>query len=154
MKTIKPGLNHFYIIYKYERVKIIDQLINHEISRSSLKKDAISHIIFPCSGQANTGQISNEAAIRLSEEGYGSFLCTALLASQPDFILKKIGEKDEVIILDGCKMACTKKIVEKSGIAIKKHIIITDLGIEKKSGHRIYDIKEVEMVMDEIKENE
>ncbi len=35
-------------------------------------------IIFPCVGVANVGQVSNEAAIRLTEEGYGAATCIAL----------------------------------------------------------------------------
>ena len=37
-------------------------------------------IIFPCAGQANVGQLTNLAALQLTEEGYGNIACLALIA--------------------------------------------------------------------------
>ena len=51
-----------------------------------------NRLIFPCSGQANTGQVSNQAAIQLSDEGYGSFVCTALLASGSESLAERARE--------------------------------------------------------------
>ena len=104
-----------------------------------------SRIIFPCCGQANTGQISNQVAIQLDEEGYGGYACTALLASS-ESLAKKANDVDEVVAIDGCGMACAKKIVEKTGVPVHQHLVITDLGIEKKSGDRSFSPDEVESI--------
>jgi len=104
-----------------------------------------SRIIFPCCGQANTGQITNATAIQLDEEGYGAYACTALLAtSEP--LVKRTQEVDEVVAIDGCGMDCAKKIAEQAGVAVHQHLVITDLGIEKKSGDRLFTEKEVESI--------
>ena len=105
-----------------------------------------SRLIFPCCGQANTGQISNQAAIQLDEEGYGGYACTALLVSS-ETLANRAKEVDEVVAIDGCGLACAQKIAEKAGVPVHQHLVITDLGIEKKSGDRGFTPEEVESIV-------
>lgn len=105
-----------------------------------------SRLIFPCAGQANTGQITNEAAIELDEEGYGAFVCSALLASGSETLAGRAKEVDEIVAIDGCGMDCAKKIVELAGATVHQHLVVTDLGIEKKSGDRSFTPDQVERV--------
>jgi uncharacterized metal-binding protein len=104
-----------------------------------------SRIIFPCCGQANTGQISNATAIQLDEEGYGGYACTTLLASS-EALAMRANEVDEVVAIDGCGMHCAKKIAESTGVPVHQHLVITDLGVEKKTGDRSYTSDEVESI--------
>jgi uncharacterized metal-binding protein len=90
-----------------------------------------NRIIFPCAGQANTGQITNLAAIELTEEGYGSIACTALLATGSKGIIENSKNADEIVVLDGCTMNCAKKIAEAQGIFVDQHLVMTELGIAK-----------------------
>ncbi len=90
-------------------------------------------IIFPCAGQANVGQLTNLAAIQLTEEGYGSIACVALLATGAENIRENAGNMDEVVILDGCPMQCAKKIADAQGIAAGQHLVLTEWGIAKGS---------------------
>jgi len=105
-----------------------------------------SRIIFPCCGQANVGQISNQAAIQLDEEGYGGYACTALLASSESFA-RRVNENQEVVTINGCGMACAKKIAEQAGVFVHQHLLITDLGIEKTSGDRSFTPEQVESIV-------
>lgn len=88
-------------------------------------------IIFPCAGQANTGQLTNLAAIQLTEEGYGSIACVALLAIGSENLVANAMNADEVVILDGCPMLCAKKIAGAQGVAAGQHLVMTELGIVK-----------------------
>ena len=88
-------------------------------------------IIFPCAGQANVGQLTNLAAIQLTEEGYGSIACVALLATGAEKIVANARGTDEVVILDGCPMQCAEKIAGAQGIAASQHLVLTELGIAK-----------------------
>ncbi len=106
-----------------------------------------NRLIFPCSGQANTGQISNAAAIQLSDEGYGSFVCTALLASGSESLAGRAKEVEEVVAIDGCGMHCARKIVLEAGALVHQHLVVTDLGIEKKSNDRSFTPEEVEEIV-------
>jgi uncharacterized metal-binding protein len=88
-------------------------------------------VIFPCAGQANTGQISNLAALQLTEEGYGGIACVALLATGAEGIITTARGADEVVVLDGCPMLCAKKIADSRDIPVTQHLVLTDLGIIK-----------------------
>jgi uncharacterized metal-binding protein len=88
-------------------------------------------IIFPCAGQANTGQLTNLAALQLTEEGYGNIACVALLAIGTDTLIANAKSADEVVILDGCPMLCAKKIADAQGVPAGQHLIVTELGIAK-----------------------
>lgn len=88
-------------------------------------------IIFPCAGQANVGQLTNLAALQLTEEGYGSIACVALLAIGTESLVANAMSADEVVILDGCPMQCGKKIAGAQGVAAGQHLVLTELGITK-----------------------
>ena len=105
-----------------------------------------NRLLFACSGQANTGQISNQAAIQLSDEGYGSFVCTALLASGSESLAERARNVNEVVAIDGCGMDCARKILEQAGVPVHQHLVVTDLGVEKKSGDRSFSSDEVESI--------
>ncbi len=88
-------------------------------------------IIFPCAGQANVGQLTNLAAVQLTEEGYGSIACASLLAIGTESLIANALNADEVVILDGCPMNCMKKIAGAQGIAAGQYLVVTELGITK-----------------------
>ncbi|MGB7788992.1 putative zinc-binding protein [Methanoregula sp.] len=102
-----------------------------ETPQSSCGSNEPKRIIFPCAGQANVGQLTNLAAIQLTEEGYGSISCVALLATGTENLVANAMKADEVVILDGCPMLCAKKIAGAQGVAAGQHLILTELGIAK-----------------------
>jgi uncharacterized metal-binding protein len=88
-------------------------------------------IIFPCAGQANVGQLTNLAAIQLTEEGYGSIACASLLAIGSEELIENAKSADEVLVLDGCPMICAQKIAKAQGVPVAQHLVATELGITK-----------------------
>jgi uncharacterized metal-binding protein len=106
-----------------------------------------NRLIFPCSGQANTGQISNQVAIQLSDEGYGSFVCTALLASGSESLADRAREVHEVVAIDGCGMDCAKKILKQAGVPVHQHLKVTDLGVAKNTSDRSFTKEQVETIV-------
>lgn len=90
-----------------------------------------TRIIFPCAGQANVGQLTNRAALQLTEEGYGSIACVALLGIGAENLIANALNADEVVVLDGCPMQCAKKIAGAQGIAAGQHLVLTEMGIVK-----------------------
>lgn len=103
-------------------------------------------IIFPCAGQANTGQLTNLAAIQLTEEGYGTIACIALLAAGSEELVANTMKADEVVVLDGCPMLCAKKIAETHHVPLAQHIAVTELGI-RKGPSRQYTEEDIETVV-------
>lgn len=88
-------------------------------------------IIFPCAGQANTGQITNLAAVQLTDEGFGKIACVALLATGSEGLVERAKKAECVVVLDGCPMVCAKKIAEANGVPVSRHLVATEMGIEK-----------------------
>lgn len=90
-----------------------------------------ARIIFPCAGQANVGQLTNLAALQLTEEGYGSIACVALLGIGAENLISSALNADEVVVIDGCPMQCAKKLAGAQGIAAGQHLVLTEMGIAK-----------------------
>ncbi|WP_214041435.1 putative zinc-binding protein [Methanoculleus sp.] len=90
-----------------------------------------NRIIFACGGVANVGQLSNLAAIQLTQEGFGSAVCLALLAAAPEGLAGAVGEANEVLIIDGCPVRCAGKIAAAKGITPDQHLVVTALGIRR-----------------------
>lgn len=90
-----------------------------------------TRIIFPCASQANVGQLTNLAAIQLTEEGYGSIACASLLAIGTESLIANAMKADEVVTLDGCPMLSAKKIAEHQGVPVGQHLVVTELEIAK-----------------------
>lgn len=117
-----------------------------EVPTCSCGQNEKKRIIFPCAGQANTGQLTNLAAIQLTEEGYGSIACVALLAIGSESLVANAMNAEEVVILDGCPMLCAKKIAGAQGVAAGQHIVVTELGIAK-GPSKSYTSEDVEKVV-------
>lgn len=98
---------------------------------TSAQEAGAKRIIFPCAGVANVGQLTNIAALQLTEEGYGTAACVALLATGAESLKKKIHEADEVIVIDGCPQTCGEIIAAAQGVTPDQHIVVTALGITK-----------------------
>lgn len=103
-------------------------------------------IIFPCSGVANVGQVTNLASIQLAEEGYGSPSCIALLATGAETLVAGSKQVDEVLVLDGCPVTCAKKIADEKGVPVAQHIVVTELGIAKGPSKK-FNAEDVEKIV-------
>lgn len=99
-------------------------------------------LVFACSGGSNVGQLSNEAAKKLDQEGVGSFFCMAGIGGGLGGFVSKSREADATIVIDGCDLGCVKAAFEREGVPISKYVVITDLGIEK--GHH-FNLEEAQI---------
>ncbi|HBN07755.1 MAG TPA: zinc-binding protein [Cyanobacteria bacterium UBA8530] len=89
-------------------------------------------IIMACSGASNVGQIANDAAKALDQLGQGSMFCGIGVGAQLSSFVNGAKEADVRVSIDGCKVACIRRTLEKAGITPELAIVVTDLGIEKK----------------------
>ena len=88
-------------------------------------------LIFACSGGSNVGQISNEAAKRLDQEGIGRMYCLAGVGGAVEAMIANAQGADCVIAIDGCPVGCAKAVLDNAGVPVSSYTIVTDLGIEK-----------------------
>ncbi|GFK95316.1 hypothetical protein NNJEOMEG_03175 [Fundidesulfovibrio magnetotacticus] len=94
-------------------------------------------MILACSGGSNVGQLTNQAAVELTREGYGKMFCLAGIGGGLSGFVKSAQDTPQVMVLDGCQVGCAKAILEREGIPLKHHVIVTDLGIEKVKDRRL-----------------
>ncbi len=92
-------------------------------------------IIYSCSGiGSNVGQLANAAACRLTLEGFCRGSCLAGIGGGIDKLISVGTTADERIVIDGCPVACAKKIMDDKGLPVDRYVIITELGIVKTPG--------------------
>jgi len=110
-----------------------------------------TRIIYSCSGiGSNVGQLANAAACRLAGEGFGSGSCLAGVGGGIEKLMNVGKSADERVVIDGCPVACAKKILEDKGLAIDRYVLITDLGIEKTPSPAFRE-SDVQVVVDAVR---
>ncbi len=110
-----------------------------------------SRIIYSCSGiGSNVGQLANAAACRLMREGYGGGSCLAGVGGGIGKLIDMGKGADERVVIDGCPVACAKKIMDDKGLSIDRYVLITDLGISKTPGPA-YAESDVQTVVDAVR---
>ena len=88
-------------------------------------------LIFCCAGSSNVGQIANQAAVRLAQEGMGRYFCLAGIGGHVSGMIESTKAGKMLIAIDGCSVGCAKKTLEHTGFKIDEYVQVTDLGIEK-----------------------
>jgi len=88
-------------------------------------------VLLPCSGGSNCGQIANQVAVKLTEEGVGYIYCLAGIGAHIAGMVESTKAAKRIVALDGCTVACAKKIIEHAGLIVTDWICVTEAGIEK-----------------------
>jgi len=88
-------------------------------------------LIFPCSGAADVGEISDRAARKLSGMGTGKMFCLAGIGGNISGMIASAKGADRVLAIDGCPQDCARKTLEQRDIEGFLHFRVTDLGMEK-----------------------
>ncbi|MFC1692431.1 putative zinc-binding protein [Candidatus Latescibacterota bacterium] len=87
-------------------------------------------LIFPCSGAADVGEISDRIARRLSREGIVKMSCLAGIGAQLSGFVESAKAARVNITIDGCPVACSSKTIENLGLE-PKSFVLTDMGLVK-----------------------
>ncbi len=88
-------------------------------------------MLLSCSGMSNVGQLANQAAIRLHQEGVGTGSCAVGIAAGIERLVKGAAEVPFRVVIDGCPVACARAGLEKQGLRPDIYLQVTELGIEK-----------------------
>jgi uncharacterized metal-binding protein len=88
-------------------------------------------MILACSGGSNVGQLSNQAAVELTQEGLGKLYCLAGIGGQLSGFVQSAKDVPVMVAIDGCQVACAKTILEQTQVPLNGYVVITDEGIEK-----------------------
>ena len=107
-------------------------------------------IFLSCSGASNCGQIANQVAVKLTEEGVGKMFCIAGLGAHNEGMVQSAKLADRIVAIDGCSTACSRKVLDHIGLTVTDCICVTDMGIEKVHKFTILP-EEITMVMNCVK---
>jgi len=105
--------------------------VSNQSTSSECECRADSIILLPCAGGSNCGQITNQVAVKLDEEGMGRIYCLAGIASHIEGMIESARSAERIIALDGCQMACAKKAIEHAGLTVTDWVCVTEEGISK-----------------------
>lgn len=89
------------------------------------------YLVFCCSGAADVGEIGHRAARLLDDRGVASRFCLAGIGGGVDAHLRKTREASRVLAIDGCRVGCARRTLERAGFAGFATLCVGDLGIEK-----------------------
>ncbi|MDD3626612.1 MAG: putative zinc-binding protein [bacterium] len=90
-----------------------------------------NRIVYSCSGGSNVGQIANDLARRLARESCAGMSCGIALGGDLKGFITSARQSDKNILIDGCQVACLRKVFERHNITNISHFIITDFGVQK-----------------------
>jgi uncharacterized metal-binding protein len=107
-------------------------------------------MILSCSGGSNVGQLSNQAAVELTQEMFGKMFCLAGLGGHLGSFVQSARDVPEMVAIDGCEIGCTKAILEHAEVPIKHYLVLTGLGIEKDKNFNLKR-EEIDHVKDAVK---
>ncbi len=110
-------------------------------------------LLFTCAGAAYSGQVANRAGVQLMEHGCGSLFCIAAVAAGIAEKIDRARQATTRVAIDGCDDRCALKTLEKAGLSADIHVVLTDMGIEKKpsqpsminDGKRVVDAVKIKL---------
>ena len=109
-----------------------------------------SIMILACSGGSNVGQLSNQAAVELTQEAFGKMFCLAGIGGHLGGFVQSAKDVPQMVAIDGCDIGCARAILEQAEIPLKHYLVLTDLGIEKNKDFNLRN-DETEKVKEAVK---
>lgn len=90
-------------------------------------------LVFCCSGTADVGEIGHRAARLLDERGVASRFCLAGIGGGVEAMLRKTRQAACVLAIDGCRVGCARRTLERAGFSGFANLCLGEMGIEKGS---------------------
>lgn len=91
---------------------------------------ASDRFVVACSGASNVGQVTNLLAIKMTQQGIARMTCLAALGAHLPAYIESVKDT-ELVVLDGCPVACAKLVVEHAGVKDYKYYVISEIGVDK-----------------------
>jgi len=90
-------------------------------------------LIFACSGAADVGAITDQAARKMTKQGIGKMFCMAGIGGRVSGIIKTTESAEKILAVDGCPLNCVKSSLKLAGFDTFDHLQLADLGLAKGS---------------------
>ncbi|OIP41761.1 MAG: zinc-binding protein [Deltaproteobacteria bacterium CG_4_10_14_3_um_filter_51_14] len=107
-------------------------------------------MILSCSGGSNVGQLANQAAAELTQEGFGKMFCLAGIGGHLSGFVQSAKDVPAMVAIDGCSVGCAKAMLEHAEISPSSYLVLTDEGIEKNKNFKL-ERTDIEKVKNAVK---
>jgi uncharacterized metal-binding protein len=107
-------------------------------------------MILACSGGSNVGQITNQAAVELTREGFGKMFCLAGIGGQLSRFVQSARDAPVMVAIDGCQMGCAKAVLKLTQVLLSHYLVVTDEEIEKNKNFNL-DRADIDRVKEAVK---
>ncbi|MBU1276514.1 MAG: putative zinc-binding protein [Proteobacteria bacterium] len=109
-------------------------------------------LLLACSGASNVGQLTNQACVELTQEGFGKMFCLAGVGGKLAGFIRSVKDAPELVVLDGCEKGCAKAIMQEAGLPLRGYVVLTQQGIAK---NKDFSLKrdEIEQVKNLVRRN-
>lgn len=108
--------------------------------------------LLPCSGGSNCGQIANQVAVQLTEDGIGNIYCLAGIGAHIEGMMESARSSKRLVAIDGCSVACAKNTIEHAGLKVTDWICVTDEDVEKNHQFKLVR-EEIDLIVQKVKES-
>lgn len=108
-------------------------------------------LVYSCSGCSSAAQMANYIAIQFDRRQVAEMSCIAGVGGNVKKIVRTAQSGREIIVIDGCPLACAKACLQNHGIEPQYHFELTQMGVKKKQ-HEDFDKEEAAVVMETISE--
>jgi len=88
-------------------------------------------LVFACSGAADVGAITDQAARKVTAGGKGKMFCMAGIGGRVSGIMKTTEAASKIVAVDGCPLNCVKNSLEQAGFRAFAHVQLAEMGMEK-----------------------
>lgn len=104
-------------------------------------------LIYSCSGCSSAAQMANYIAIKIDRIGIADMSCIAGVGGGVKKLVKTANSRREIIVIDGCPLACSKACLKNLGLNADLHIDLSALGVSKKE-HEDFNQTEADTILE------
>lgn len=105
--------------------------------------------VYSCSGCSDAAQMANYIALQLDRTNVATMSCIAGVGGDVKKLVKTAKAATNIIVIDGCPLACAKACLSRHGLQPDKHYQLSDRGV-KKHDHQDFDLAEAKLILQEI----
>lgn len=88
-------------------------------------------LVYGCSGRSTVSQLANEMAVRLDRGRFAEMSSVVALGADLEEFVREAGSGRPVIAIDGCALACSRRVLEARGVRPARTINLEQLGLRK-----------------------
>lgn len=103
-------------------------------------------LVYSCSGCSSAAQMTNYLAVQLDRRGIAEMSCIAGVGGNIKNIVRTAKSERNIIVIDGCPLACSKSCLVNHGVNPDLHFELTSYGVKKKY-HEDFDMNEAGEVL-------